>query len=122
MGSRSSPPSPPAPKSHGRSVSQQDVALQRVVRIVMTKPRRLFRIHPKKNAPSSPKEPANTCQNWSPKRNVSMFQKKFAQDPKLTRKRSRSQLSRSGATCPLKNLDLHKSKTDLQCICNNNLQ
>merc|ERR1712106_613699 len=111
--SRSTLPSPDAPRNPGRSVLLLDVDSRKEKRNVSTRPRRLFRMLPRNSVLLSPNVPASMSPNWclnlSPRRNVLMSLRRSALGPEPTQGRSRSQLSRNGATFLQRNPDLLKA-------------
>merc|ERR1739838_656392 len=82
-------------------------------RSVLTRPRQLFRMLPSNSVLLSPGVPSTTspnlCLNLSPRRNVLMSPRRSAPGPEPTQGRSRSQLSRNGATFHQRSLALPKT-------------
>merc|ERR1712002_1080946 len=107
---RSSPQSLVVPRNQERSVLLLDVGSRKERRSVMIKHKLLSRMLLRNSVLLSPREPANMSPNlspsWSLPKSVLMFLRRFAQGPRQTQGRSRSQLSRNGATFQLRNLDL----------------
>ena len=109
---RSTLPSLGVPRSQGNSVPQLVVDSSRELRSVMIKPRPLSRMPLRNSVLLSPSVPASMSPNLCPSllllRSVLMSPRRSAPGQEPTQGRSRSQLSRNGAMCPLKNLDLPK--------------
>merc|ERR1712106_707807 len=99
-------------RNQGRSVLLLDVDSRKEKRNVSTRPRPLFRMLPRNSVLLSPNVPASMSPNWclnlSPRRNVLMSLRRSAPGPEPTQGRSRSQLSRNGATFLQRNLALPK--------------
>merc|ERR1712106_225919 len=110
--SRSTLPSPDVPRNPGRSALQLDVDSRKEKRSVLTRLRLLFRMLPRNSVLLSPSVPASMsqslCLNLSPRRNVLMSPRRSAPGPEPTQGRSRSQLSKNGATFLQRNLALLK--------------
>merc|ERR1712121_529671 len=72
------------PRNQESFVLQQVVDSSKELRSVMTKPKLLFKIPPRRNVPWSLKEHVVMSLSWSqsflPKKNVLMFQRRFAPD------------------------------------------
>merc|ERR1712200_292686 len=81
---------------------------------VMTRPRPLSRMPPKKHVALSPREPVlmlpNLSPSLSPLRSVLMYPKRSVPDQEPTQNQSKSLLSRNGAMSLLKSQDLPKLK------------
>merc|ERR1711902_167501 len=105
---RSTPPSPDVPRSQGNSVPQLVADSSRVLRSVTTKPRLLSKMPPRNSVLLNPNVPASMLPSLFPNspllRSALMSPRRSAPGPEPTQGRSRSQLSRSGATCLLRNL------------------
>merc|ERR1719147_426254 len=111
---RSSPQSLGVPRNQGRSVLLLDVGSRKERRSVMIKHKLLSRMLQKNSVLLNPREHANMSPNLSPSlslpKSVLMFLRRFAQGQRQTQGKSRSQLSRSGATFQLRSLDLPNSE------------
>merc|ERR1712123_90129 len=110
--SKSTLPSPDAPRNPGRSVLQLDVDSRKEKRSVLTRLRLLFRMLPRNSVLLSPSVPVSMSPNWclnlSPRRNVLMSPRRSAPGPEPTQGRSRSQLSRNGVMFHQRSLALPK--------------
>merc|ERR1719193_2268754 len=114
--SRSTLPLLDVPRNQERCVPQQAVDSLRVRSSVMTKPRPLSRMPPRKNVALSLREPVlmlpNLSPSLSPLRSVLMYPRRSVPDQEPTPERLRNLLSRNGVMLPLKNLDLLKQQND----------
>merc|ERR1712098_812244 len=110
LATQPTPSAPSVPRNQGRSVLLLDVGSRKERRSVMIKHKLLSRMLLRNSVLSNPREPANMSQNLFPSlslpKSVLMFLRRFAQGQRQTQGRSRSQLSRSGATFQLRSLDL----------------
>merc|ERR1712168_775396 len=110
--SRSTLPSLDVPRSPERGVPLLVVDSRKERNSVMTRPKLLSRMLPRKNVPLSPRELVLMLPSLSPSlsllRSVLMYPRRSAPDPEPTPERSRSLLSRNGAMSLLKSLDLLK--------------
>ena len=99
--SRSTLPSLDVPRNQENFVLRLVVDSSKELKSVMTKPKLLFKIPPRRNVPWSLKEHVVMSPSWSqsflPKKNVLMFQRRFAPDQEQIQERLRSQWSRNGA-------------------------
>ena len=118
--SRSTLQSLDVPRNQESSVPQLVVDSSKELRSVMTKPRLLFRMPPRNSVLLNPNVPASMLPslfpNSPPLRSAWMSPRRSAPGPEPTQGRSRSQLSRNGAMCLLRNPDLHKDKTKLETV------
>merc|ERR1719175_84368 len=100
------------PRNPENFVLLLDADLKRELRFVMTRLKLLFKMLLRKNVLLNLKEPANMSPSlfpsWNLLKSVLMYPRRSGPDPSPTPERSRSLLSRNGATCLLKNLVLPK--------------
>merc|ERR1719186_180992 len=84
------------------------------MRSVMTKSKLLSRMPPRNRVLLSPSVPASMCPSLSPRKSASMSPRRSAPGPEPTQGRSRSQLSRNGATFHQRNPAWLKSKKNIR--------